>query len=220
MASTAELLVEHYHKSFEITLTMWEQRNLTFLILLVVVGVATLLTYDVPQAQPLLVDIVAKLLAIDGDARKNELRTGLPYGLIQSIFLMTILYLTLVLYHRTSFINRSYKYLHGLEDEIRALLKLPASSIAFSREGKFYWDRRPKLSRLVGAAYVGMLGILLFAFLWMRITSDLKTGSTAFAIADIFLAVPTVLFFLAYTQSSIYFKTFANLFTRVPNGPN
>ena len=206
MANSVELLVEHYHKSFDVTLSMWEQRNVAFLILLIVVGVATLLTYDAPQAQPLLVDIVAKVLSIEGNTRKAELRAGLPYGLIQSIFLMVVLYLMLVLYHRTSFINRSYRYLQGLEGEIRTSLGIPESHIAFSREGQFYWDKRPKLSRIVGATYVGMLGMLLFAFLGMRIYSDLRSGSAAFAMADALLAIPTALFFFAYTQSSIHFN--------------
>lgn len=214
MATSAEMLVEHYQKTFEVTLQMWEQRNQTFITLLVVVGVATLLTFNAPQAQPLLVDLVAKTLSIEEATRKAELRLGFPYGLIQSILLMVVLYLMLVLYHRTSFINRSYLYLQALEGDIRSALSIPPSSVAFSREGDFYWKKRPKLSRAVGAAYVGMLGILLLAFLGMRIRTDFLDGNTFFVISDLILSVPAVIFFLAYAQSSIYFKVVADLFAR------
>src|SRR5262245_65882553 len=95
---TEKLLAEHYQKTFELTLTVWEQRNRTFLILLAVVGVASLLTFNVSQAQPLLADLISKTVGVEDATRRAELRTSFPYGLIQSILLMVVLYLTLLLY--------------------------------------------------------------------------------------------------------------------------
>lgn len=108
MPYNTEIVAEHYQKTYELTLQMWEQRNKTFMFLLAVVGVATLLTFNVAQAEPLLVDIIAKIVGISDTARLKELRQGFPYGLIQSVFLMIILYFMVVLYHRTAFILRSY----------------------------------------------------------------------------------------------------------------
>ncbi|MDW2990680.1 hypothetical protein R8B77_25795 [Enterobacter cloacae complex sp. 2023EL-01177] len=42
-----ELLVEHYHKTYDLTFTVWEKRNQTLLVLLAVVGFSTLLTFNV-----------------------------------------------------------------------------------------------------------------------------------------------------------------------------
>jgi hypothetical protein len=214
MTDEANLIAEHYQKTFEVTLATWDNRNQTFLILLATVGAATLLTFNAPQAQPLLVDFVSKILSIEDATRKAELRTSFPYGLLQSIMLMAVMYLMLVLYHRTTFINRSYRYLEALEKEIRASLQLSPESVAFTREGVFYWKKRPVLSKAVGAAYVGTLGILLIAFLGMRIASDFLIGNWWFMAADVFLSLPTLLFFGAYAQSSIYVKWIAHLVER------
>lgn len=198
MIERASLLADHYQKSFEITSEVWEKRNRTFLLLLVVVGGATLLTFDVAQAQPLLVDLIAGLLNIEGKERIEELRQSFPYGIAQTVLLMIVLFLTLVLYHRTTFILRSYKYLAALESELRAELGIGSNSCAFSREGLFYSTNRPLLSRGVALAYTGMLGVLLLAFLGMRLYVDISTGAAWFALADALLAVPTLIFYGAY----------------------
>jgi hypothetical protein len=129
MSDKVELIAEHYQKTFEVTLSTWESRNQTFLVLLATVGAATLLTFNVQEAQPLLVDLVSKFLSIEEATRKAELRTSFPYGLLQSVLLMVVMYLMLVLYHRTTFINRSYRYLEALEIEIRAGLSLSSESV-------------------------------------------------------------------------------------------
>jgi hypothetical protein len=90
--STAELLAEHYQKTFELTLSVWEQRNRTFLMLLGVVGAASLLTFNVSQAQPILADLIAEAVGAEGATRRAELRTSFPYGILQSILLMVVLY--------------------------------------------------------------------------------------------------------------------------------
>ena len=202
MQEGTQLIAEHYQKTYELTLTVWEQRNRTFLILLIAVGVATLLTFDVSQAQPLLADLIAKTVGIEDVQRRQELRASFPYGIIQSILLMTVLYFMVILYHRTAFITRSYSYLNLIEGEIRRGLSLPQDSISFTREGSFYRANRPALSWLVAIAYVGMLGLLLAAFLGMRIYTDIQQHKIAFAAMDILLAVPTVLFFAAYALVS------------------
>jgi hypothetical protein len=202
MKKEIELFVEHYEKTYEITLKVWEQRNRTFLILLVVVGVATLITFNVPEAQPLLADFIAKVLAIKESSRIAALRTSLPYGLIQSILLMVILYLMVIVYHRTTFILRNYQYLEAVEKEIREGLELPENSIAFSREGKFYNEHKPYLSKLVGLAYTVMLGVLLTVFSGMRIYTDLTSGNIWFTIVDIFLSLSALIFFGAYAYAS------------------
>jgi len=202
MAGNAELLAEHYQKSFEVTLEVWGQRNQTFLLLLGVVGFATLLTFNATATQPLLLDLIAKLLSIESDTRQRELRASFPYGLIQTIILMVVLYLTLVLYHRTTFIKRSYLYLAQLEAELRDALSLPAGSVAFTREGLFYETNSPPLRHAVAYAYIGMLGLLLFAFLGMRIYTDIDSGNLVASALDLLLAVPTVVFFIAYMRAS------------------
>jgi hypothetical protein len=202
MQPYAPLLAEHYQKAHEQTNSFWEKRNRTFLILLGVIGAATLLTYKVPLAAPLLADLVSKLLGIEDAAQRAELRNSFPYGLLQSILLI-VFYLTVSLYHHTTSIQRGYLYLEKVEDDIRKSLGLPESSVSFTREGSFYWTYRPRFfSSLLGAIYVGILGLLLLAFLGMRIYDDFSSGQTLFGVVDVLIAAPTLLFFCAYAVSS------------------
>lgn len=200
--SNGQILADHYQKTFELTLTTWEKRNQTFLLLLAVVGVATLLTFKVSQAEPLLVDLIVKLLDIKEEVRYDELRRSFPYGLIQSILLMVIMYLTLILYHRTATIQRFYRYLAKLETELRSELALPATAVTFTRESTFYSEHKPTLGRFVAMSYIALLGCLLVTFLGLRIFSDFTSGNIVVAIADLLLAVPTAIFFYGYARSS------------------
>ena len=202
MRMKIDVLAEHYQKTFELALMTWEKRNQTFLLLLGVVGAATLLTFNVPQAQPLLVDVVMKILGITDTNRAAELRASFPYGVIQSILLMVVMYLMLILYHRTATIQRFYKYMALLENEIRDALALTSTAASFTRESSFYQAHRPVLGRFVAASYIGMLGLLLASFLGFRIAGDVTNGNMWVAAVDLVLALPTLVFFYGYARSS------------------
>jgi hypothetical protein len=198
-----ELLVEHYHKTYDLTFSIWEGRNRTLLILLIVVGFSTLLTFNVSEAQPLLVDIIAKLCGITDSTRIAELRKSFPYGIIQSIFIMVVFYLMLNLYHKTSFIKRSYEYLSSVEKDIRDVLDLSASSVSFTREGDFYNSKRSFSAFMTGVSYVLILGILLVSFLGMRIRTDFMTSQIYILWVDIALSVGIAYFFIVYACISL-----------------
>jgi len=198
----AEILAEHYQKTFELTLTLWQQRNRILVTLLLVVGVGTLLTFNVKQAEPLLVDFVAKMLSIDDEKRLGELRSSFPYGVIQSVILMIILYLMIQLYHRTVTIIRNYEYLACLENEIRSELEMGQHTKSFTRESTFYSKQSPSFSKKIGFAYILILGLLLLAFLGMRIYTDIYSKNIFAIISDSILAFTTLLFFAHYAYSS------------------
>jgi hypothetical protein len=202
MKNGTEILAEHYQKTFELTLNLWEQRNRTFLILLFAVGVGALLTFKVSQAEPLLVDLFANIFRINSEARLNELRANFPYSLINYILLTTVLYLMIQLYHKTISITRNYDYLAGMEEEIREGLDLQRTMISFTREGSFYSKNSTFLTKQIGVAYIVMLGFLLSAFLGKRIYIDIETGIVTIFVVDVILSLVTILFFGAYAYSS------------------
>jgi len=203
MRECAEIVAEHYQNTYQRTQEMWEQRNTTFVTLLVVVGTATVLTFDVPEAQPLLVDMIASMVGISDDpGRVDELRRQFPYGLIQSVLLMIIQYLMVILYHRTASIQRCYAYLSAIEPELRQDLELAPETVAFTREGAFYVRHKSPFSRYVGVIYIAMLGPFLLSFLSVRIWTDFASGNLALGLIDLALAGPTLLFFVAYVRCS------------------
>ncbi|TXE45951.1 MULTISPECIES: hypothetical protein [Serratia] len=198
-----ELLVEHYHKTYDLTFSVWESRNQSLLILLAVVGFSTLLTFNVSEAQPLLVDIIAKLCGIASDDRIKELKKSFPYGVIQSIFIIVVFYLTINLYHKTCFIRRNYQYLSGLETDIRSALNLPTGSVSFTREGNFYNKHRTFSSFMTGLSYVLILGALLVSFLGMRLLNDLHAQDYSIFITDACLTLGIFYFFSIYAHASL-----------------
>jgi hypothetical protein len=81
----AQLLTEHYQKTYELRYEFWKQRNLTFLILLGVIGLATLLTFAPAQTNPLLIDWIAKALAISEPGRIAQLEKSFPWAIVQTL---------------------------------------------------------------------------------------------------------------------------------------
>src|SRR4029079_6485371 len=160
MDETTKALIDHYQKTYELTYSLWQQRNSTFLILIGIVGVATLLTFQGPQAEPLLADAGAKLIHITDPERTAELRSGLPFSLIHATILAAVFYLVVNLSHRAAYVLRNYRYLARLEENIRDRLKLPPGSVAFMRESSFYWAERSPLAGAVKWVYIGMLGFV------------------------------------------------------------
>ena len=202
MDSTTAVIADHYQKTFELTMQTWEKRNRTFLILLGVVGLGALLTWNPEGSQPLFVDIVLKLIGIADAERSAALRDSFPFSLMQSVLLVVVAYLTIVLYHRTATIQRHYKYLAVLENDLRGRLSLTSESSVFTREGDFYQAHKPAMGRYVAISYVAMLGSLLAAFLGYRIFQDFASGNLLVGGADVLLTIPTLLFFYGYAKQS------------------
>src|SRR5258708_1324692 len=90
MKDIAEILAEHYQKTYELTYELWKQRNQTFLILLAVIGAATLLTFSPTQTNPLLVRWSAKVLDVTDKQDIRELGRSFPFGLLHSLLLVVV----------------------------------------------------------------------------------------------------------------------------------
>jgi hypothetical protein len=215
MKGNSELLAEHYQKTYELTFELWKQCNQTFLILIGVIGGATLLTFSPGKTEPLLVLWLAKALGVTDEHKIQQLAIGFPFGLLQSLLLIVIFYLMVNLYHRSLYVLRNYRYLAQLEHEIRADLALPPDSIAFTREGGFYWSDRTALQSVEKWCYIALVGGLLFAFLGGRVHEDFRNRTWLLGCADLVISGATAIFFLAYARSSVTMDT-AKTFVRRP----
>lgn len=203
MADEVTILAEHYQKTYELTLEMWKQRNQIFLILLAVIGGATLLTFSPSQTNPLLVLWIAKALGVTEKQQMLDLAKSFPFGLLQTLLLVIVFYLVVNLYHRATYVLRNYRYLAGLETEIRERLALSPDSIAFTREGGFYWSDRSAIQSGVKWCYITLVGFLLLAFLGGRIYEDFTTRTTGLFLTDLIISTATTIFFFAYAGSSV-----------------
>ena len=202
-----QLLTEHYQKTYELTYELWKQRNITFLVLLGLIGAATLLTFAPARTNPLLIAWIAKILGMTESDRIAELQKSFPFAILQSLLLVAVFYLMVNLYHRALYVLRNYRYLGELEREIREQLKLSADSVSFTRENTFYWSDRAPLLGAVKWVYIFFVGALLFAFLGGRTYHDFNAGNIPLGSVDLAISLPTVVFFVAYAYSSVHLDT-------------
>lgn len=202
----AKILAEHYQHTVEQTVMLWKQRNRIYLILIGIIAIAAFLSLQITEANNLFVDLVANILRIEDTSRITQLRTTLPFGTLQTIFLAIVFYLQTNLYHRELGVRRNYLYLGKLEIEIRQALQLEKEKVAFTREGSFYWSHRPPILRTVGPFYSSVNFVLLVLFLFSRLASDYNSGEYGFLLIDSFIAVGTLIYFsgnvLSYSINS------------------
>jgi hypothetical protein len=200
--TTAKYLIDHYQKTYELTYALWKGRNKTFLFLLGAVGLATLVTFPALGTRSILFLYLGHSLGLE-QKDVGTLQSGFPFGVLQAIFLSVIFYLTVNLYHRARYVLRNYAYLSALETEIRQRLYLTSPSVAFTREGSFYWGNSDIASRVVKYVYIGLLSALLVSFLGGTIRVDWRSGNCLLTIVDILFAAPTLFFLVAYAISSV-----------------
>jgi hypothetical protein len=200
MKNNGEILAEHYQKTYELTLDLWKERNRIFLALVAVIGAATILTFNPANANPLLALWAGKALGV---ADTQGFGKSFPFGLVQSILLVVVFYLTVNLYHRALAVGRNYQYLGDLENEIREQLGSEPHSVAFTREGTYYWQAQKRLQKAVKWCFILLVGSLLFAFLGGRTYNDFKLGKILLALVDMLFSFTTGLFFVAYAMVSV-----------------
>jgi hypothetical protein len=198
----AELMIEHYQKTYETTFELWSQRNRIFLALLGIITIATVLAFRTTETTPVFIYLIAKTLGVGESAKIDELRNSFPFSLLQSILLIVVFYLMVNLYHRSLSVLRYYSYLAALEKEIRQNLNLPDGTIAFTREGEFYWERRRFLQGTVKWMYTGLLGGLLLAFLVSKVWDEFQIGSKVFGVIESLIALCTLTYYGAYVSAS------------------
>lgn len=200
-----QALVDHYNRTSEATWRLWESRNRTFLLLLFYVVLATLFSND----EFLLAAL--KTLFSYLNLSFGEFSPGsYSYLMIQMALLVLVFFYTVTLYHRSASVGMHYGYLAKLEGEIRHEAALPPSSIAFTRESNWYWQRRPFGFVTVKYFYSLIIGILLVLLYYVRLSKDLQavTGWNVFsaqvqlAVADLTIGVLTALAYLFYVLTT------------------
>jgi hypothetical protein len=197
-----EFVVDHYQKTYELTHEFWKQRNNLFVILVSFLAAWTiLLSLGQPQANSLLIVWFAKTIGETDPSKIKDLQNSVNFDLLQVLAMAVVFYLTVNLYHRTQDVLRLYKYLDGLEGEIRQRLQLPPTSIAFTRESTFYWKERPWPLAFVKVAYIIILSVLLGGFLWLRLNGDLSNLNPIKA-TDFILAAAIAIYLVSYILAS------------------
>ena len=198
-----QTIAEHYQKTFEITHETWKERNNLFVYLVLTTSVGLLMLLRVPQLNSLLVDAIAKLLGITDPARIAQLYKDFPFDILLSVFLVIIFYFMQKLYSTNLSVMRNYLYMGAVEDEIRQHLGLSAGSVAFTREGRFYWGERTMTQKISKWYFVVVISILLLPFLILKLANDVSLGNGLVMVADFLVALMTLAYFIEYARSTV-----------------
>ncbi len=198
-----EFIVEHYHKTHELAYELRNDRNNIFIILVAFLATATLLfSLGQPQVNSLLVVWIAKTVGVTDQNQIAALQSSANFDLLQVFVLAVVFYLTVNLYHHTQTVLRLYAYLGKMEGEIRERLGLDATTISFTRESSFYWNKRPRLMGLVATVYIIIVFVLLAGFLALRLIDDWQTEVNLFKVADVILMGAIAIYFVGYATAS------------------
>jgi hypothetical protein len=197
------ILAEHYQKSFEVAYEMWKQRNRLFLWLLGLVSVAVLLTFQAPQANPLLVNWIAKLVGVTEAVEIEEIEKGFPFALLHSALGFAIFYAMVNVYQHSRIIRQSNSYLPRLEIELRKELGLRKESVFFTRESGYNTGERFKDGAFIAWTYIISLGLLLLAFIGGRVMEDLQLRNPLLMFIDAILILLIGIYFILYARGSV-----------------
>lgn len=196
-----DVLANHYQKTFEVAFEVWKERNKLFVYLVITASLGLMLLLRVPTADDLIVDAIAKFLDITDATRKADLRNGFPFDILLSAILVVMFYLMQRLYSTNLSVMRNYQYLGALEKEIQPHLGLPGGSVAFTREGSFYWDNRRNMQSISKFYYVAVLFIILIPFIGIKLYNDL-TPPNWIVLVDGTVSALTVSYWWEYARSS------------------
>jgi hypothetical protein len=195
------VLAEHYQKTFEVAFEVWKERNKLFVYLVITASLGLMLLLRVPTTDQLLVDAIAKFLNITDPLRKAELQSGFPFDILLSAILVVMFYLMQRLYSTNLSVMRHYLYLGSLEKEIQPHLGLPSGSVAFTREGDFYWGTRRNMQSMSKFYYVAVLFIILIPFMAIKVYNDFNPPNWILLV-DVVVSALTISYWWEYALSS------------------
>jgi hypothetical protein len=204
----ADVLADHYQKTFEVTSENLKERNKLFVFLVLTAGIGLMLLLRVPTADALIVAAIAKFLGITDETAKATLQASFPFHILLSGFLVVMFYFMQRLYSTNLSVMRNYQYLGAMEAEIRNHMHLPVNSISFTREGSFYWGKRRMMQKASKWLYIIVLFIVLVPFIAFKIQADLNPENLAWPtwiilLVDVIVSLMTILYWLEYSYSSI-----------------
>ncbi|RJP52556.1 MAG: hypothetical protein C4583_06500 [Anaerolineaceae bacterium] len=203
-----DILAGHYQKTFEVTNENLKERNKIFVLLVLTAGIGLMLLLRVPTADALIVAAIAKFLGITDETAKATLQTSFPFHILLSGFLVVMFYFIQRLYSTNLSVMRNFMYLGALEKEIRGHMHLPTDSIAFTREGGFYWGKRRMMQKASKWLYIIVLFIILIPFIAFKIQADFNPENLAWPTwiiltVDVIVSLMTISYWWEYSYSSI-----------------
>lgn len=155
-------LCSHYRDTFDVHRTSMKQRDTLFYGLLIILSVFTLQLSSTETVASIVSEFISKSTGI---------KLGGNIDFISTFLWLFMLGFTTRYYQLVIEIERQYRYLHVLEENLNTFY--PRSKV-FTREGKFYLSKYPLFSNWVCFLYTLVFPILIIFCVFMRIFSQVE----------------------------------------------
>jgi len=191
-----ELMMDHYKDTFQLILYHWKVRNRLFIYILIILALIGLNSYS-PGSLSKLVNAYI--------THKVPKAPTFGFDVIGTVAWFLLLSLLIQYYQRSIFVDRQYRYIQRLEEQVCEDL----GGEFVTREGKAYGSRtgradeggkKPLFIRSVGPIYVIVFPILLMVFVTWLIVSEWWPPKAATDYLNVSIGVVLIAFNILYLR--------------------
>jgi ABC-type multidrug transport system fused ATPase/permease subunit len=194
---SAELLLDHYKDTFQHILYHWKVRNRLFMYILILLAIMVLDSYSPGSLSQLVNAYIKKILGADAPA--------LNFSAIGSMAWFLLLCLVIQYYQRSIHVDRQYRYVSHLEDQICEFM----DGFFITREGKSYFsrtgvykpgedNRRPVYLKAVGPLYVYFFPLVLIVVIMLKLIRESLPPKQITDFFNLFIGIIIVLYNILY----------------------
>lgn len=171
-----EIIYDHYKDTFQIQLKYVESRNKYFLIVLALISLLFFQMAFPGLAESILFQWMQK--EISETSKINS-------SFFNSIFLFGLLWSLILYYQINLHIDRQYKYIHKLEENI----SIQISDFEISREGKSYTKPFPLVSWVIIRIYKFVFPSAILAAIGVKLNNEFYNNDKLFKIFNIIICI-------------------------------
>lgn len=150
-------------------------------------------------------------------AKQQEAKSNLvDFRFITSILWFVLAYLLVQYYQRSILVDRQYTYLEKVETQLGTVV----GTDSFTREGKFYHEKRPKFLKhvryLYGPVFISLLAIVVTAKVgqeayslsleWPQLDKPGRFAASAFGLIDLVIALVIGYYTVLYARWLLHAK--------------
>ena len=183
-----ELLNDHYKDSFGLLKNEQSNRNRLFICLCVVIIIHFFLIVNSNSLMTIFINLLKNTYNVDISNQIN---------LVQNLLWFILLYFTMRYYQSNIYIERQYKYIHKIEEDISKF-----SKIEFYRESKNYLNYYPLILDFIHIIYTWIFPLFFEIVITSRIINEYYSYS--YVNMKIFLIIDFIIFLCCFALTILY----------------
>lgn len=182
--NNTEILYDHYKDTIEETKKQESRRNKLFIIILIHIFVLFLVSYK-PES---MCNVISDLLM-----EKWKMGFYFSINIIQIAIMISMLYCIIRYYQINIQINRIYRYIHTIENELSKQI-----TKNFTREGKNYLKEYPKTQNIIYFCYKYIFPVFYIIALIYRVIINNTWNSPVIKSIEVIITILLIILNIVY----------------------